>query len=277
MNESFVESVLHPSDFSEASRSAFEHALAIALAGEASLSILHAGGSDDSWKDYPSVRAPLERWGLLEPGSPRSAVFEKLRIRVEKIHAGGRKPLASVLEYLERHPTDVIVLSTEGREGLPRWLRPSVAARIQQRSETMTLFVPASARGFVSAENGAISLKSILIPIDRDPGPRLALEHAARAATMANGPVEITLFHVGGAATMPAVDPPEGAGWRWERLLRDGNVVDEILTTARERSVDLIVMTTAGEEGILDALRGSVTEQVVRRSPCPVLAVPAHG
>jgi nucleotide-binding universal stress UspA family protein len=34
-------------------------------------------------------------------------------------------------------------------------------------------------------------------------------------------------------------------------------------------------MATEGHEGILDALRGSVTEQVVRRAPCPVLAVPA--
>jgi len=34
------------------------------------------------------------------------------------------------------------------------------------------------------------------------------------------------------------------------------------------------VMSTAGHEGFLDALRGSVTEQVLRHSPCPLLAVP---
>jgi nucleotide-binding universal stress UspA family protein len=33
-------------------------------------------------------------------------------------------------------------------------------------------------------------------------------------------------------------------------------------------------MVTAGHEGILDTLRGSISEQVLRHSPCPVLAVP---
>ena len=46
-----------------------------------------------------------------------------------------------------------------------------------------------------------------------------------------------------------------------------------ILDAARE--ADLIVMATEGEHGIIDALRGSVTERVVRDAPCPVLAVPA--
>jgi len=32
---------------------------------------------------------------------------------------------------------------------------------------------------------------------------------------------------------------------------------------------------TEGHEGVLDAMRGSVTEQVLRRSTCPMLAVPA--
>jgi nucleotide-binding universal stress UspA family protein len=37
---------------------------------------------------------------------------------------------------------------------------------------------------------------------------------------------------------------------------------------------DLIVMATEGEQGMIDAMRGSVTERVVRGAPCSVLAVP---
>ncbi len=48
-----------------------------------------------------------------------------------------------------------------------------------------------------------------------------------------------------------------------------------LFRAADEREVDLIVMATAGRDGFLDALRGSVTEQVLRRAPCPVLAVSA--
>jgi len=32
-------------------------------------------------------------------------------------------------------------------------------------------------------------------------------------------------------------------------------------------------MPTAGHQGFLDALRGSTTEQVLRKAPCPVLAI----
>jgi nucleotide-binding universal stress UspA family protein len=33
-------------------------------------------------------------------------------------------------------------------------------------------------------------------------------------------------------------------------------------------------MTTTGRDGILDRLRGTMTEQVVRAANCPVLAIP---
>jgi nucleotide-binding universal stress UspA family protein len=32
-------------------------------------------------------------------------------------------------------------------------------------------------------------------------------------------------------------------------------------------------MPTAGHHGVLDALRGSTTERVIRHAPCPVLAL----
>ena len=53
-------------------------------------------------------------------------------------------------------------------------------------------------------------------------------------------------------------------------------MAEEILAEAGESSADLIVMATDGRDGVLDAFRGSFTEQVVRRAPCPVLAVPAY-
>ncbi len=34
-------------------------------------------------------------------------------------------------------------------------------------------------------------------------------------------------------------------------------------------------MPTRGRDGVFDALRGSVTERVLRNAHCPVLAVPA--
>ena len=52
----------------------------------------------------------------------------------------------------------------------------------------------------------------------------------------------------------------------------------EIVRTAKERDVDLIVMGTHGRTGLAHMLIGSTAEKVVRMAPCPVLTVkhPEH-
>ncbi len=52
----------------------------------------------------------------------------------------------------------------------------------------------------------------------------------------------------------------------------------EIIQYAKARSIDLIIMGTHGRGGLTHVLMGSVTEKVVRKSPCPVLTVrsPEH-
>jgi nucleotide-binding universal stress UspA family protein len=90
---------------------------------------------------------------------------------------------------------------------------------------------------------------------------------------LGNQCVEIVLLHVNGTE-FPQFDRPEGKAWVWKELRREGDVVEGILKTSKEAG--LIVMATEGEQGIIDAMRGSVTERVVRDAPCPVLAVPAR-
>lgn len=48
----------------------------------------------------------------------------------------------------------------------------------------------------------------------------------------------------------------------------------EIVRTAEEEKVDLIVMSTHGRTGLDRLVVGSVTEQVIAHAPCPVLAIP---
>ena len=274
----FVESVLHPSDFSEASRNAFVHALAVATRRGAGFTIFHVEGNwrtGGHWSGFPAVRGTLERWGLLEEGSPKEAVFKRLGMEVRKINDSRHKVLEGVLGYLERNPTDLIVLATEGRAGMPGWLRPSVAETVARKSETMTLFVPQEARGFVDIDSGEITLRRILVPIDRRPDPVDAITYASRAAALSGNGVEITTLHVGDASTAPAVKQPLGDGCTLNRVIRSGGVVETILGVAEELESDLIVMGTQGHDGILDALRGSVTERVLRHAACPLLAVPA--
>jgi nucleotide-binding universal stress UspA family protein len=275
----FVESVFHPSDFSEASHAAFAHALAFTLYRQGALKIVHVVQGEraiDTWTDSPRVRRTLERWGVLEPGSPRSAVPERLSLAISKINVRSADPLGTIIQELDRTPTDLIVLSTEGRGGMPRWMGRSLAEEVARHSKTMTLFVPSEARPFVSAEDGSITLKRILLPVDHRPDAGEAIIRATRLAVMSHeDSVEVVLLRVGDEADWPALDLPELETCRFTKLHRPGPVVDQIAAAAEELGVDLIVMATEGRRGIFGALKGSVTEQVLRRAECPLLAVPA--
>jgi universal stress protein A len=62
-------------------------------------------------------------------------------------------------------------------------------------------------------------------------------------------------------------------GIQAERRLEIGDPPTEILRVAQEIRADIIVMGTHGRTGLARLLMGSVAEQVVRRSRCPVLTV----
>jgi nucleotide-binding universal stress UspA family protein len=232
----------------------------------------------DVWVDAPRVRETLERWKLLGADSPRSAVHERLSLRVAKLNVRGSDPLQTIVDHLEQRSYDLVVLATEGRTGLPRWLKPSLAENIARRANTMTLFVPGGSHGFVDPDRGTIELRRILLPVDHAPDPASAVTYAARAAVMSHRtPVEIDLLRVGPMdESWPALQTPELQSCRWNRLHREGDVVEQILETAERQSADLVVMATSGAKGILGALRGSVTERVLRQTRCPLLAVPAR-
>jgi nucleotide-binding universal stress UspA family protein len=272
-----INTIFHPTDLSEASFVAFVHALKIALLAQSELTILHASntsGDQVSWKDFPGVRQTLERWGVLPKGSPGRAVAE-LGMEVEKITGRGGKPLKAVTNYLQENPAQLVVLSSQGREGIPRFLKPSFAEPIARKTRAMTLFVPSHTSGFVDGDTGRVTLDRILIPFNHRPRFRPAVE-LARAFVRAlddDGGV-FDLLHVGERGEAPAVDIPDEIGWTSEKHYESGDVVDAILRVAEKNRAELIVMTTTGRDGILDRLRGTMTEQVVRGANCPVLAIP---
>jgi universal stress protein A len=68
-------------------------------------------------------------------------------------------------------------------------------------------------------------------------------------------------------------DVPDELVARIYARLVAGRVVDEILSTATQEAVDLIIMGTHGRRGLAHLFLGSVTEKVLRLAPCPVLVV----
>jgi nucleotide-binding universal stress UspA family protein len=55
-----------------------------------------------------------------------------------------------------------------------------------------------------------------------------------------------------------------------------GSPEKNIVELAKTEKFDLIIMATRGKGGLSRLLLGSVTEQVIRNAPCPVLAIPPY-
>lgn len=61
-----------------------------------------------------------------------------------------------------------------------------------------------------------------------------------------------------------------------EHLLKQGNACDIILDYAAEKQADYILMGSHGRSGIYDVFVGSLTKELTRKSPLPVLVIPCH-
>jgi nucleotide-binding universal stress UspA family protein len=67
-----------------------------------------------------------------------------------------------------------------------------------------------------------------------------------------------------------------GSGLKIHKFVETGEPSAAIADRAESEHLDLIVTCTHGRGGISRFLIGSVTDKLVRRSPCPVLVVPSE-
>jgi nucleotide-binding universal stress UspA family protein len=266
--------ILHPTDLREAGRTAFLHALKIAVALRGKLTVLHVKreGEEVGWDDLPGVRGTLHRWGLL-PANADGGQVAALGLAVRKVIAKDDDPVRACLEHLAGHPADLMVLATSQHQGRARWLDRAVSEPLAREAGLPALLVPQNAPGFVRDADGSLDLDRVLVPVAPEPRPARAAAFAARLLEGLGFTGVIDVVHVGDHATMPAFDAPASAGMVWERRAMPGEVEP---TLVRESGTSgLVVMPTQGHHGFLDVLRGSTTERVLRNATCPVLAFPA--
>lgn len=273
---SLLGSVFHPTDFSPEGDAAFAHALKIALVANARLNLFHVSPDKDRnvLPEFPKIRDTLIKWNVISAENPEDDIG-RMGFSYSKVIGVHKDPVSSILNYLKAHPSDITVIATHGRSGVERLVHKSVAEKVSRESGGMTLFLKKANEGFVSAADGGIGLKNILVPVDVEPDPHLAINAAMKFASLVgNGSCVFTLLYVGDPVRLPVIKHPDKDSWEWNHLTLQGNAVETILKVASDIPADLIVMGTQGHQGFLDALRGNTTEQVLRASACPILAVP---
>jgi nucleotide-binding universal stress UspA family protein len=139
---------------------------------------------------------------------------------------------------------------------------------------------------------------AILCPIDHSDASAAALRYAAAMAE--HFVTRLIVLNVEDPLLAGAIDISTGVRWSREHSeqelaafvaqvlgadsstlamceyhIAEGKPAAEILRVARERSCDLIVMSTHGLTGIRKLVLGSTTERVLRETTIPVLVAPA--
>lgn len=269
--------IFHPTDFSIDSHTALLHSLKLALAARAELSVMHVDPdvTREDFEDFPRISPILKRWKVLPPNAGEEDMGPS-GLTVRKVRAVAKNPTEALLRHLSDNLTDLLVMTTHQYDGLERWQHRTVAEPVARESRVPTLFVPAHVEGFVSKETGTVSLRRVLIPVHEQPNPQAAVNLTALLADLL-GCERITglLIHVGKPETAPTLTYPMRKGLLWRSMICHGDIVDVILGMGEDFDVDLIVMVTSGHDSLLDMLRGSTTERVLRGARCPLLAIPA--
>ena len=301
-----IRRILCPIDFSDHSRRALDHAIAIARWYESTVTVLQvfspvpvAGFGPGPVVFEPIVLTPADRDQLLADTKAFAETESAPGITIEAVVRGGNTA-GEILEQATSMKADLLVLGTHGRSGFERLVLGSVAEKVLRKATCPVLTVPKRVPDAVPA--GPVLYKRILCPVDFSDSSLNALKYAMSMAQEADG--QLTVLHVvehelenrvdmaglaydAGTTIGDFLKQREEALRRRlretvagasefcsvESLMTHGKPWREVLRIAAERQSDLIVMGVQGR-GAADLLFfGSTTQHVVREASCPVLTL----
>ncbi len=222
-------------------------------------------------------------------------------LAADEVAADARVEIGSIFEVTEKlireNGFGLVITSTRGGSGEPNWTKGGLSHKLVERIDKPVLLVQVSDQEAEARPR----IGRILVALDGSTYSERALPYA-RLLAKAFGSELILLC-------VPAV--PESEAYRapadvqlkirhkaetnmykflasMARLLRrDGLKVDvrvsgsipprAILAVAEKEKVDMVMLTSQGRGGYNAVLLGSVAENVVRNTTCPVFMVPIQG
>ena len=292
-----IRRILCPIDFSDYSRRALDHAIAIARWYESTVTALHVfspapvalfGPGPVVFE--PIVLTAVDRDQLLADTRAFVETESAPGITIEAVVREGNTA-AEILEQAASMKADLLVIGTHGRSGFERLVLGSVAEKMLRKASCPVMTVPKRLPDAVPA--GPVLYKRILCPVDFSDSSLHALKYAISMAQEADG--QLTVLHV---VAQEFEDTADMAGIAYdsgmtigdflkereealrrrlqeavaaaaefcsvESMMTHGKPWREVLRIAAERQSDLIVMGVQGR-GAADLLFfGSTTQHVVR-------------
>jgi nucleotide-binding universal stress UspA family protein len=298
-----IRRILCPIDFSDFSRRALDHAIAIARWYESTVTALHVFSSVPVAAFGPG---PVTFEPIVLTAADRDQLLADTKAFVEAELAPGvavgtiireGNTTAEILDQASSMNADLLVMGTHGRSGFERLLLGSVAEKVLRKARCPVLTVPRRLPDAVPS--GPVVFKRIICALDFSECAMQALKYALSLAQEADGcltvvhvlapdvvgQVGIGEEHVSLATFQrrqeeearqlleKAVPDSAGAYCKTDSMLLRGKPGREILRIASNRQAELIVMGVQGR-GAADLLFfGSTTQHVVREASCPVLTL----
>ena len=275
-----ISRILIATDFSEASIALAPFARAFASHYSAETYVVHVAGTGI----FPILPAK-EKDRILKEAQSKMREFLQTAMVTDHddkhLVCGGDAPqiLCGLAQTLN---IDLIVLGTNGRRGIGRFILGSVAEEIFRSVPCPVLTIGPKARGKMMPE---IQLRWILFATDLE-AP--SLEALTYALALAND-CQMALFVLHVAANdrearearrrLGAVISKQHATGKVKLQIVTGSPASTILKVARNNQADLIVMGVrgGGEWSRLEThAPGPVAYSVVAQAPCPVLTIRSH-
>jgi len=274
------------SDLSPGSDAALHHALPLAAALNARITVFHAITAEpDASDSSPEVQAEARR------RQEREA-----RETLER-HLGPHRDVSVLIARSEGSPgkwfdrlaalkPDLTIVATHDRAGLASLVLGSVTEQVLRSGLAPVLAIREPTHG------SAGDYRRILVPTDLSQASRRAFPLAAMLARTFRA--DVTALYVSQLprarslsgisyavhAAVPGSDLVArflGRGFEGlsvRSLVDAGSVAERVLEAATRYHHDLIVMARHTERGLASRLFGGVAEQVLKESACPVLVVP---
>jgi nucleotide-binding universal stress UspA family protein len=298
-----IRRILCPVDFSDHSRRALDHAIAIARWYKSTVTVLHvfsaaplATFGPGPVVFEPIVLTPVDRDRLLADVKAFAERESVPGITVTAVVREGNTA-GQILEQATSLKADLLVIGTHGRSGFERFVLGSVTEKVLRKVGCPVMTVPTRLPDAVPT--GPVLYKRVLCPVDFSESSLHALKYAVSLAKEADGTLAVLHVVAHEIEYTPGIEYTRRmtledflkereeilekrlqevvAGLpkscRVESLMTPGKPWREVLRIAQEKQSDLIVMGVQGRGAADLLLFGSTTQHVVREAACPVLTL----
>jgi nucleotide-binding universal stress UspA family protein len=281
-----LKNIVVATDFSAASESALDHAVAIARHYNSKILLMHAIGSTPDSQSWDEARIRGADKLLTHAEQKLCAEAEKHPdVECQRFLLTGTA-LEVVEHILSLDHIDLIVVGTHGTKGVRKLMMGSVAEQIFHHVRCPVLVAGPSSR----EEKTTWGPKRILLPTDLQSDESQTVEYATALAREHDARLE--LLHVTIPARAPFLEDSELTiapyfQSRLRELISNRPALDHpaevwvefgddpvigILKVAKQRAIDLIVLSVRPREPWTSHFAHNA-HRIVAEAPCPVLVV----